>query len=229
MYYLQSRYYDPAVGRFVNGDCLVSTGQGIIGYNMFTYCANNPVNCADTTGNVPGLLLYEFLKKAIEAIAMVAVPVIAVSSVQVINKAAKTATPVINRTVARAKDTINRTKREVYKLAKSLVDTAAGKYESHQPRVHHIVPVGSFSNRGEGIPQKIREMQTILTDVGIDPVNDPKNMVIVSHGYHKSLHKNPYFSQLHSSLVLAKGNRKAVERVLSTYKIILIYSDPYAY
>ena len=50
LYYLQSRYYDPAVGRFVNADILVSTGQGILGNNMFAYCNNNPVMYCDPTG-----------------------------------------------------------------------------------------------------------------------------------------------------------------------------------
>ena len=27
LYYLQSRYYDPEIGRFINADALVSTGQ----------------------------------------------------------------------------------------------------------------------------------------------------------------------------------------------------------
>ena len=41
-YYLQSRYYDPAVKRFLNADSYASTGQGFTGYNMFAYCGNNP-------------------------------------------------------------------------------------------------------------------------------------------------------------------------------------------
>ena len=40
LYYLQSRYYDPEVGRFINADGLASTGQGILGCNMFAYCGN---------------------------------------------------------------------------------------------------------------------------------------------------------------------------------------------
>ena len=52
LYYLQSRYYDPAVGRFINADALVSTGQGMLGNNMFTYCLNNPINGADPTGHL---------------------------------------------------------------------------------------------------------------------------------------------------------------------------------
>ncbi|MBE6686970.1 MAG: RHS repeat-associated core domain-containing protein, partial [Ruminococcaceae bacterium] len=50
-YYLQSRYYDPAVGRFVNLDAFVSTGTGFGGFNMFAYCNNNPVMYVDPTGN----------------------------------------------------------------------------------------------------------------------------------------------------------------------------------
>ena len=49
-YYLQSRYYDPTIGRFINADTFVSTGQEFLGYNMFAYCLNNPVNKCDQTG-----------------------------------------------------------------------------------------------------------------------------------------------------------------------------------
>ena len=51
LYYLQSRYYDPEMGRFINADIFVSTGQGVLGYNMFSYCLNNPVNYVDRSGN----------------------------------------------------------------------------------------------------------------------------------------------------------------------------------
>ena len=50
LYYLQSRYYDPEVGRFLNADALVSTGQGTLGNNMFAYCLNNPVIRKDSSG-----------------------------------------------------------------------------------------------------------------------------------------------------------------------------------
>ena len=50
LYYLQSRYYDPEIGRFINADAFVSTGQGVLGNNMFAYCGNNPVNYVDPFG-----------------------------------------------------------------------------------------------------------------------------------------------------------------------------------
>ena len=49
-YYLQSRYYDPQIGRFINADALVATGQGLLGNNMFAYCLNSPVVLCDFTG-----------------------------------------------------------------------------------------------------------------------------------------------------------------------------------
>ncbi len=50
LYYLNSRYYDPELGRFLNADGYVTTGQGLLSYNMFVYCANNPVMYVDYFG-----------------------------------------------------------------------------------------------------------------------------------------------------------------------------------
>ena len=47
LYYLQSRYYDPAIGRFINADKYAGTGQGYLGYNMFAYCNNSPIFSVD--------------------------------------------------------------------------------------------------------------------------------------------------------------------------------------
>jgi len=52
LYYVSSRYYDPEIGRFINADAYVSTGQGILGNNMFAYCNNNPVFMYDPTGEL---------------------------------------------------------------------------------------------------------------------------------------------------------------------------------
>ena len=73
LYYLQSRYYDPNIGRFINADALITTGQGLLGNNMFAYCNNNPVLYSDRYGTIPyndswleesfretGRLMYEF-------------------------------------------------------------------------------------------------------------------------------------------------------------------------
>ena len=53
LYYLKSRYYDPAVKRFLNADGLISTGIEDVCKNMFAYCKNDSVNMADSSGNDP--------------------------------------------------------------------------------------------------------------------------------------------------------------------------------
>ena len=50
-YYLQSRYYDPEIGRFINADSYASTdAAGLLSTNMFAYCENDPVNRSDPSG-----------------------------------------------------------------------------------------------------------------------------------------------------------------------------------
>ena len=49
-YYLQSRYYDPTICRFINADEYSDTDDGLLGFNMFAYCLNNPINRYDPDG-----------------------------------------------------------------------------------------------------------------------------------------------------------------------------------
>ncbi len=74
-YYLQSRYYDPEIGRFINADGEISgVGGDIRGYNLFSYCFNNPVNMSDSTGSWPKLSKI-FAVVAIAAVAVAAVAI----------------------------------------------------------------------------------------------------------------------------------------------------------
>ena len=50
LYYLQSRYYNPAIGRFISSDVYLSTGQGVLGHNSYVYCLNNPLILEDQGG-----------------------------------------------------------------------------------------------------------------------------------------------------------------------------------
>ena len=54
LYYLQSRYYDPLTGRFLNADVYCDTESGTpLSTNMFAYCENNAINNVDYSGNSP--------------------------------------------------------------------------------------------------------------------------------------------------------------------------------
>lgn len=49
-YYLQQRYYDSEIGRFINFDSLLGANQDELAYNVYAYCSNDPVNRIDSTG-----------------------------------------------------------------------------------------------------------------------------------------------------------------------------------
>ena len=55
LYYLQSRYYNPGWGRFINADSVLATGAEISTYNAFAYCGNNPTIHSDKSGMWFGL------------------------------------------------------------------------------------------------------------------------------------------------------------------------------
>jgi RHS repeat-associated protein len=51
--YLEQRYYDPAIGRFISPDPIGLTG----GLNLYGYCGNDPVNRVDPTGEIWQLIM----------------------------------------------------------------------------------------------------------------------------------------------------------------------------
>lgn len=70
LYYLQSRYYDPEVGRFINCDDVNYIGltESEVSYNPFAYCENEPVNDIDPNGTLSLDSLKTALNKAINTL-----------------------------------------------------------------------------------------------------------------------------------------------------------------
>ena len=53
LYYLNARYYDPSIGRFISPDVLTildETKGQINGLNLYMYCNNNPIMYVDPSG-----------------------------------------------------------------------------------------------------------------------------------------------------------------------------------
>ncbi len=50
LYYLQSRYYNPEWGRFLNADNMMN--DTLLGKNLYAYCENNPINNIDPDGHI---------------------------------------------------------------------------------------------------------------------------------------------------------------------------------
>lgn len=70
LYYLNSRYYDPEVGRFISPDVVAEGG------NLYTYCINDPINRSDESG-----YLSKWIEDTIKGLAITAVAVTAVVAV----------------------------------------------------------------------------------------------------------------------------------------------------
>ena len=68
-YYLQSRYYDPQIGRFISIDryamLMCNPGNGTQ-YNLFAYCNNSPICFEDPTGE--GIVISVFLGAAVAGV-----------------------------------------------------------------------------------------------------------------------------------------------------------------
>ena len=54
LYYLKSRYYDPATRRFLNADGSdnLKPQSDLYDKNLYSYCDNNPTMCVDSDGNI---------------------------------------------------------------------------------------------------------------------------------------------------------------------------------
>ena len=117
LYYLQSRYYDSYTGRFINADDAGNLGAGneLLSYNLFGYCANNPVMYVDPTG--------EF---ALTTSALVLVlAIVLITAVYV--------------TVAIAIETSKSKSDTIVDVKPGVID----RFADNSPRVHHIVAQGS--------------------------------------------------------------------------------------
>ena len=65
LYYLQSRYYDPVVGRFINGDDveIAILSNEVLSGNIYSYCFNNPINKIDEEGTLSWDGIQKTIKK----------------------------------------------------------------------------------------------------------------------------------------------------------------------
>ena len=60
LYYLQSRYYDATIGRFINADTVAVFSlslTSICDKNLFSYCNSNPICRADSTGHFGNVII----------------------------------------------------------------------------------------------------------------------------------------------------------------------------
>ena len=178
MYFLQSRYYDPAICRFINADSFASTGQGILGYNMFAYCGNNPSNTLDITGhsfcnalnsgigNRPNMLL-----NTIDSGGGGGSGTILILSTTIL-------VPVVFDSIAEQMQAIKET------LSRSLATAKTRLYRT-DTEDHHIAAKGSH---------KAVQAATILNELFPGGVQNEINIVTIKTRVHRRIHTNLYYA-----------------------------------
>ena len=175
-YYLQSRYYDSEVGRFLNADEVeyLNASSSAIANNLFAYCFNNPVNKFDAYGNMPPFAAVAASAKQLAGFALFAFLILYVADENTrdwVNGALNSVFAVLINAAGYLFNVIN----DVIKNARR-----GRRYKGNE--THHIVakkdPRAIFS-RG------------ILKEYDIN-VNDPINLVVIKNSLHRYLHTSSY-------------------------------------
>ena len=210
LYYLQSRYYNPDWGRFVNADGITGVEGELLTHNMFSYCVNNPVNMEDSSGyiSVPlgltakqaiviGISGFMALIKGSAAYAfLVAIAPYAVMGIAVGVVVAGAVS------LAKANNTWTRTpKGDSGKLGRNMSKNGSPKPGGPQKyHAHHIVPAAAAL---------FRHLAETLNNKGID-INSHVNGVWLEAKYHASMHTTKYLALLESKV----NNEMSVNQII---------------
>ena len=197
-YYLQSRYYDPTIRRFLNADTVINAEGTPLEYNLFAYCLNNPVRHSDPTGYNP-LVLVAFAGPALFA---------AVTAVSLLVLAQALPTDMyVTEVIYQRIEMIQRQNAVTFLLLYALANPTAvaharaqakAKEESSskeatiakpsKPRnpndLHHIVPKGMSDSL-------IVYARAKMWSAGIG-LNDPVNLISLPRRFHARMHGKAY-------------------------------------
>ena len=210
-YYLQSRYYDPEVGRFINADGYVQTPNGdMTSTNMFVYCGNDPVNYHDPSGEFFAAALLGATIGGIAAWKIGVAIVGACAAFFVADSVVKNLpdAPPISLPKIEIKPRVEAKPKSEAKPKAKDVAPSLPKPPAKDP-VHHIVAKAD---------PRAEESRQILRNVGIEPVTDPRNLVVLPQSYHASLHTTAYHNYVTEQLRPVAGNKAGVEATLASLK-----------
>lgn len=205
-YYLQSRYYDPAICRFINADGLFT--DGFVGANLFAYCANNPVNTTDPTGN--------FAITATVALITFGIALVATAFAVGISSS-----PGFQEAVGGLCESVGSVAEQIKeKLTNSFAKIKKPPNYRRNDEVHHIVAQrATVADRARKILDELK--------IGID---EPINTVSINTCLHRRLHTKLYYELVDAIIVSAYnsagGDReqqtKNVKAALGTIKAFIV-------
>ena len=168
LYYLNSRYYNPRWGRFINADNYISTDSGPLGDNMYLYCNNNPISYVDSDGN-------SILAGMVIGIAAVGT-VILLNSINRMKKAKKEIKKVQNK-----KNIPDRTKQLNETLKKNADNMERYIYPNQPPVIKMNNFINNVKENGPMDLKNIKEFQSTISYNGI--IMEPQDVGNFNFGY----------------------------------------------
>ncbi len=205
LYYLQSRYYNPLYGRFLNMDdtsILEKTSGTVHGANLFAYCNNNPVTNVDYTGYEALVLagtVATITNIVLTALKIIIVVLIIVLIIAVVNVVWSYVSELINEVITDVQ----------HKLGIDVPETLEGQMErakvkanergrSNKTNRHHIVA---------RIDWRAEISREIIYGAGIG-INSEANIATMNREAHWYIHTTLYHVSVETYLKKARDTSK---------------------
>ena len=210
LYYLNARYYDPETGRFLSEDTYRGTADTPQMLHLYVYCANNPVNYVDPSGNI-GIALPIFWT------GISAGTIVSALSKGVALLVATTLTGVTYGKIKRAINIRSRDKTAISEFVSGL-NTSIKKSKRHKKNSkrakHHIIA------RKAAAARSARNVWTKRHHLNI---NNSRNLVSLKVNFHMHLHRKTYYAGVNSiidiSQYIVSGIKKEFPKSISTRRV----------
>jgi len=206
LYYLQTRYYDPKVGRFLNEDdpdYLCASGT-TLGGNLYVYCENDAVNIIDPAGKIAITLSIFSIVLLAFLIALLSYFVLKVLLDSDFQRA-------LNSAISKIGSAIKPVVLSIASAISSAFNKAKNKAKNYTYEKHHIVAKTSSM----AAPARI-----VLRKRSID-INNSHNLVSIKYNLHKHLHTYEYYNSVNVAIKKADSSRDKVIAMLDLISVML--------
>lgn len=202
LYYLNTRYYSPVLGRFLSEDDIKVISNEISTYahiNLYSYAQNNPVKYVDPNGDSV-LVIAGF---AISTKALVLLGSAVILSI-IIQFQSDSIAKILENSFSKFEDLIK-------VLVKSLPSLWDRITKSSKPEIHHIVAKAAA---------KAAPARNNCINKGIDVYNDDHNLVSIKSRFHRKLHTNLYYNMI-NIIVVPYSSRESIYNSMECIKLLL--------
>ena len=207
LYYLQSRYYNPEIGRFINADdaeVLDAKTEHLSGNNLFMYCVNNPVKYYDVDGYIA--VLIPWIEQALLAGAAIIAGFFAYKFMT---------DPAVKRAISQFVKVFGKSSQSIAQGLVQAVDYSIAKAIKRTPNKntanHHIVA------RREPQAKNARD---VLYSVHLN-VDNGINLVRIKQNLHYHLHTELYFSAVNAIMKPAMNSYSKTVSALNFIRSII--------